>query len=198
MPLKVLGLSSSPRAESNSTRLLREALNGARDGGAAVEEIALSERRIGPCRACDACRNSGRCVYDDDDFLKILDEMLAAERIIVASPVYFMGAPAQLKLLVDRTQCLYNKKYVLRKRSPKEERERRRGALIASCGSRLENAFDGLDLTVRYFFDSLECDFTEKLYVRRTDRRGSVESRPEVIEKARELGLRMAEDKGPS
>jgi hypothetical protein len=97
-----------------------------------------------------------------------------------------------LKLLVDRTQCLYNRKYTLKDRLPPGEVARRRGAVIAACGSRLPNAFDGLDLTMKYFFDALQMTWGAKLYVPRSDRRHGDPLTPERLRAARDLGCALA------
>jgi multimeric flavodoxin WrbA len=191
---RLLAFRTSFRPRSNSSRLLEEAIEGAREAGSSAEVVDLPRTRIKPCTACDACIESGRCVFEDDDFCRVLDRMLEAERILVATPVYFMAAPAQLKLLIDRTQCLYNRKYVRKERMPKELRRRRRGGVIAVSGSKLENAFDGLDLTMRYFFDALEMKFAERLYVGHVDEQGEIERHPERLREARELGRRLVED----
>ena len=145
---KLVALRASFRPESNSAALLRAAVDGARCAGAEVEVVDLTKKRIGPCRACGACERTGRCRFTDDDLMPILDSVWEAGRALVATPIHYMAAPAQLKSFIDRTQCLYNRKYKLRDRLGKDEVARRRGGVIAVCGSKVARAFDGLDLTM--------------------------------------------------
>ncbi len=195
--LKLVALRSSPRPGSNSTILLDAAVDGARAAGAEVETFDLAKARIAPCRACDACERTGRCRFTDDDLMKIVDAAWEAGSLLIATPIYYMAAPAQLKLFIDRTQCLYCRKYRLGDRLGEDEVARRRGGAIAVCGSRIEGAFDGLDLTLKYLFDSFQMTFAEKLYVPHIDAPREIEAHPERIEEARELGRRLAEgDKG--
>ncbi len=189
---KLVAIQTSFRPRSNSTILFRAAVEGARGAGAEVEVVDLAKKVVAPCRACDACAKTGRCRFTDDDLMGIMDGMWEAGRVLVATPVYYMAAPAQLKSLIDRTQCLYNRKYKLKDRLPGDEVARRKGGVIAVCGSRLPGAFDGLDLTMRYFFDSLQMTFAEKLYVPHVDGPGEIERHPEKIAEARELGARLA------
>ena len=193
---KIVAVKTSFRRGSNSNALLEAAAEAGREAGASVEFVDLVHKTIGPCRACDACRNDGRCARKDDDLVPLLEGLWRAERVLVATPVYYMGVPAQLKLLIDRTQCLYNRKYVLKDILPEEHLARRRGGVIAVCGSKSERAFDGVDLTMRFFFDSLQMEFAEKLYVRHVDRPGEIAGQPEVYQEftrqARELGRRLA------
>ncbi len=190
----LVAVQTSFRPRSNSTILLRAAVEGAREAGAEVEVVDLTRKKIAPCRACDACdacAKTGRCRFTDDDLVATVDAMWEAGRVLVATPVYYMAAPAQLKLLVDRTQYLYNRKYRLKQRLPEEEVARRKGGVIAVSGSRLANAFDGLALTMKYFFDSLQMAFAEELYVRHVDGPGEIEEHPDMIDRARELGARL-------
>ena len=110
--LKILGISTSPRPKGNSDLLLRQALSGAEQAGAQVEYVRLCDYKIEGCRECYACSATGRCQVRDD-YQPILDKMLQADRIIFATPVFFMTVPAQAKLLIDRGQCLWVRKTVL-------------------------------------------------------------------------------------
>ncbi|MHC5057699.1 MAG: flavodoxin family protein [Planctomycetota bacterium] len=192
----LVALRTSFRPGSNSTILLDAAAEGARAAGAEVETFDLAKARIGPCRACDACARTGRCRFVDDDLMVIVDAAWDAGSLLVATPIYYMAAPAQLKCLIDRTQCLYSRKYRLEDRLPAEEIARRRGGVIAVCGSKIKEAFDGLDLTMKYLFDSFQMTFAERLYVQHVDSPREIESHPARIEEARELGRRLVEGMG--
>lgn len=98
---KVLILSGSPRKNGNSDILCNEFAKGAKEVGNDVEIIRVAEKNIGYCRACYACK-SGKCVINDD-MAEILQKMIDADVIVLASPVYFYSIDAQLKALIDRT-----------------------------------------------------------------------------------------------
>lgn len=102
MSKKVLILSGSPRKGGNSDILCDRFAQGATDGGNNVEKIRVAEKNIGYCRACYACRGTGVCAIKDD-MAEILEKMIAADVIVLASPVYFYSIDAQLKALIDRT-----------------------------------------------------------------------------------------------
>lgn len=101
MRKKVLVLSGSPRLGGNSDILCDEFMRGAIDAGHAAEKIRVAEKNIGYCHACYACKR-GNCVIDDD-MGEILQKMIDADVIVLASPVYFYSIDAQLKALIDRT-----------------------------------------------------------------------------------------------
>ena len=101
--MKIVGICGSPRAEGNSSFLVNEALNTAKEEGAEVEFISLSGLELNPCIACNVCKEEDECIIMDDlnDVLKKIEE---ADGIIIGSPVYFGGVSAQTKMLIDRSR----------------------------------------------------------------------------------------------
>ena len=99
---KVLILSGSPRKNGNSDILCDEFARGAAEAGNHVEKIRVAEKNIGFCRACYACRGTGVCAIKDD-MAEVLQKMIDADVLVLASPVYFYSIDAQLKALIDRT-----------------------------------------------------------------------------------------------
>jgi len=107
MAKKVLILSASPRKNGNSDLLCDQFRQGAEAAGHQVEKISLRTKRINYCVACDACqKNGGRCVQQDD-MADILEGMIAADAIVMATPVYFYTMNAQMKTMIDRTYARY-------------------------------------------------------------------------------------------
>ena len=102
MSKKVLILSGSPRKNGNSDYLCDKFMEGAKSAGHEVEKIFVSDKKIGFCRACYACRNTGKC-FQKDDMEEILTKILAADVLVLASPVYFYAINGQMKTLIDRT-----------------------------------------------------------------------------------------------
>ena len=86
----------------NTEILTRIALEAAEQEGAETELVTLAGKDIKPCDACRACRQTGSC-HIDDDFPPILEKMLEADGIILATPVYYGSATPQLKALIDRS-----------------------------------------------------------------------------------------------
>lgn len=102
MSKKVLILSGSPRKGGNSDLLCDELARGATEAGHTVEKIRVAEKRIGYCLGCYACKDSGVCVQKDD-MAELLQKMIDADVLVLASPVYFYSIDAQLKAVIDRT-----------------------------------------------------------------------------------------------
>lgn len=101
----VLGISGSPREGGNTEIMVKEALEGARLVGAEIEFISLAGKRICGCEACAECGSTGKCVIDDD-MQPIYPRMVAADAIIIGSPIYFGMISAQTKAVLDRTYYL--------------------------------------------------------------------------------------------
>ena len=103
MNKKVLILSGSPRKGGNSDILCDELARGAKNSGNEVEKIRVAEKKIGYCRACYYCRDHGGKCAIKDDMSEVLQKMIEADVIVLASPVYFYSIGAQLKAVIDRT-----------------------------------------------------------------------------------------------
>ena len=107
MAKKVLVLSASPRKGGNSDLLCDRFMRGAKEAGHQVEKIFLRDKRIDHCSACGACQgNGGKCVQKDD-MAEVVDKMICADVIAMATPVYFYTMSGQMKTLIDRTYARY-------------------------------------------------------------------------------------------
>ena len=103
MNKKVLILSGSPRKGGNSDVLCDEFMRGAAEAGNEVIKIRVAEKKIGFCSTCYYCRQSCGVCTKKDDMADILQKMIDADVIVLASPVYFYSIDAQMKALIDRT-----------------------------------------------------------------------------------------------
>lgn len=107
MSKNVLLISSTPRAGGNSDLLCDRFAEGARAAGNRVEIIALREKKIGFCTGCGICYGSETPCPQNDDAAEILEKMVAADIIALATPVYFYSPCGQMKTFIDRTCARY-------------------------------------------------------------------------------------------
>lgn len=107
MKRKVLILSSSPRKGGNSDTLCDEFLRGAVEAGNDAEKIFLRDKIIHYCTGCSTCSLHGKPCPQKDDAAEVIDKMLVADVIVMATPVYFYTMSAQMKTLIDRCCGLY-------------------------------------------------------------------------------------------
>lgn len=189
MDVKVLGISTSPRIKGNSDLLLRQALAGAKSAGACTEYVRLADYKIGPCIECNDCYTTGRCSVQDD-YQQLLSGILDADRLIFATPVFFMTVCAQAKTLIDRGQCMWAQKYVLKKELFASERDRR-AMVIAVGGSKSKKQFECIRSTMTSYFDSLDTHYVFSLFVNNVDSQGEIEKHPSAMKEAYRLGSQL-------
>jgi multimeric flavodoxin WrbA len=102
----------SSRKGGNTEILVREALSGAEECGAEIELLTIGGMDIKPCDGCSACERTGAC-HIKDDMQVIYEKMLAADGIILGTPVYFWTISGQAKVLIDRTIALRHPRLML-------------------------------------------------------------------------------------
>lgn len=106
--MKIVVLTGSHRHNSNSSRLAQKFIEGARDAGHQVTRFDCAKANLGPCIACDKCRTSGSC-WQLDDFVKIRQDLIEADAIVFASPIYYFALSAQIKTVIDRFYSIDDK-----------------------------------------------------------------------------------------
>jgi multimeric flavodoxin WrbA len=183
----------SPRRKGNTAALLKHAVQGARDAGAQVEEIVLRDLKISPCLEIYGCKESGRCVIKDD-FHKVCDMIAASDAVILASPIFFYTVSAHTKILMDRCQSLWVKKYWIDKTPfAGQQQAKRKGLFISVGATKGKKLFDGTLLSVRYFFDVLDTELWKSLLYRGLDFEGDILKHPEYLNEAYQAGKALAD-----
>ena len=179
----VLGLQGSPRKKGNTDYLLTAFLNEVEKTGAQIRIFDVARMNILPCRGCGYCEKNGCCIIGDDDMAAhIYPALREADAIVIASPVFFYNVPSQLKALIDRNQALWSRKYFFKLKDPGAGS--RRGFLLSQGATKGKNLFEGIHLTMKYFFDAVSADYNGSLTYRRIENRGDMEKHPTVREDA--------------
>ncbi len=193
--MKVLGISTSPRVRGNTDILLDEALRGAKSKGARVEKILLKDLKISPCLECDRCFKKGECIIKDG--MQVLyKKFIAADRLVFTSPIYFMAHCAQAKMVIDRCQALWARKHVLeRPLFEKKPHPPRKGLFIAVGGTKGKKVFEGAKVTMKYFFEVLEMEYSGNLLYERIDAKGAILNHPLAIKEAFKAGKELAQER---
>jgi multimeric flavodoxin WrbA len=188
--MRVLGIAGSPRRGGNTDLLLAEVMKGAASKGAEVKTIILNELEITPCQHCDACFEAGKCRVNDD-MQMVYDELERADRIVLASPVQFMGVSAQTKAMIDRCQALWARKYVLKQ--PPLGKGERKGLFVSVAGMKLANLFEPSLATVKAWFRVLDIAYAGELVFPGVDEKGVIAQNPDALKQAFFAGQRLVE-----
>lgn len=171
-----LGLQGSPRKKGNSDLLLTMFMDALQRRGATAHTIQVTRQQIEPCKELTVCEKKGFCPIDDDMGRQIYALLRRADIIIAAAPIFFYNVPAQLKALIDRCQTLWARKYMLKLKDPGHGV--RKGFLLGVGATRGKQLFDGMHLTVKYFFDAVAAEYTGSLTFRGIEGRGQILKHP--------------------
>ena len=174
---KVLVITTSLRAKSNTDILAGRLIAGARDAGHAVERISLKGKEIKFCVGCLACQKTQKCVLKDDAEA-IAEQVKNADTLVFVSPIYYYEMSGQMKTLLDRLNPLY----------PSDYRFRR--VYLLSCAAddapeTPERAVSGLQGWIDCF---PKAELGGTLFCGGIDAPGAADGSSEALEKAYEFG----------
>ena len=189
--MRIVSIAGGPRRGGNTDALLEQAIAGALSAGAEVERVVLSKLNVAPCISCNRCFQTGRCAVQDD-FQELLDKTLQADGLLLASPIFFMNVSAQTKAFIDRFQCLWALRNVLQETVPPPAGGGERRAVFLSTAGWAKTRFDCALQTVRSFLVTIEATLAGTLLINGVDDKGDMEKYPQVLQQARELGIRLA------
>lgn len=188
---EIVAVYGSPRRKGNTATLLKQAVAGAKDAGAEVDEIVLRDYKMSPCLEIYGCKKQGECAIKDD-FQEVRDRILAGKGLMIASPIFFYTVSAHVKIFMDRCQSLWVKKYWIDRTAFGMWEPKRRGLVISVGATQGKRLFDGMLLTMRYFFDTLDMELWDALLYRQLDFEGDVNNHPQYLEEAYERGKAFA------
>jgi hypothetical protein len=163
-------------------------LAGAEAEGGEIVRVYVRDLDINGCLGCGHCDKAGECIQKDD-MQQVYPLLETAQRIVVASPIYFYGITAQLKLLVDRTQAPYMKRELTKKAGKMvSEGPARKGFLLLAGATRGKRLFECSILTIKYFFDALGVPYSGELCFKEVEERGAILQHPKAIAECRQAG----------
>jgi multimeric flavodoxin WrbA len=189
--MKTIAFLGSPRKEGNTELLLKEAIRGVNvTSGGDVAVFDLNLMNIKPCQDCGGCEKTGECVLDDD-MNRIYPEIRTADRIILASPIFFFGLSAQSKTMIDRCQSFWCEKYLLKRPIPPGE-SGRKGLLILVGGMKKEVGVDCGGACAKAFFRTVSVNEHSVLSFLGIDAKGAIRNHPTGLKDAFEAGKALA------
>ncbi len=186
--MKVLGIMGSPRIDGNTDILLDKVLEGAKSKNAKIEKIILNKLKFSPCQECAEMRDDGTCIVKDD-MQTVYKKIEEAEVIVLASPIFFGSLSAQTKMMIDRFQCVWRVKYMLKKDI---WNKKKKAAFICVEASDRKDFFDNAKSIVKNLFATIGAAYKEELFCSQVDEKASVLEHQDILKKAFELGEKIA------
>jgi len=190
--IDLVALYGSPRRRGNTSSLLHEAVLGAKEAGAEVQEFFLRDLKISPCLELYHCKKNGECSIKDD-FQKVRDAILQSQGLMLASPIFFYSVTAQTKTFMDRFQSLWVKKYLIDETAFGQWTPTRQGLFISAGATQGKKLFEGTLLTVKYFFDPLDMGLWKSLLYRGLDGPDDVQDHQDYLQEARDAGYGLVQ-----
>ncbi len=190
LPLALLAISATPRRGGNSEQVLNSFIDGASKAGRETEIILLNDLNIRPCQACDRCAATGKCVIKDDMQL-IYPKLLSCEGLVIATPIFFGTLSAQLKIFIDRFQCCWHAKFMLKKPFISDRKKKPSFFICVGALKKKEYCRSAEDVADVFFHIT---NFQKKgsLLFRGYDEKGSITRDPQNLQNAFQAGFDFA------
>jgi len=185
--MKVLGISGSPVKNGNVDLLIQQVLKGAQSRGVKTEILYLDDLNILPCKSCGKNPEPKFC-FIKDDMEKVYAKLKNSDVLILGSPIYFDTISAQMKLFIDRCNCLtpiviINSRYIFKSRLKKK----RKGIIILVAGEK--QRFDYALITLQGFLKWSNVKYVDKiLYAHSFFEKGKVKEDKKIMQRASDLG----------
>ncbi|MBR1732062.1 MAG: flavodoxin family protein [Ruminococcus sp.] len=173
---KIIVLNGSPRKGGNTDILTSQFVKGAMENNQ-VEIVSVTEYKVNPCIGCNTCfnREGNRC-FQNDDMAEIYNKLMSADIVVAASPVYFYGLSAQLKMIIDRLHTPMRNNFRIRKL-----------ALLLAGAAELPELFDSIITQYNLILNYFNLEDLGKVLVRGVKDKGDIVGNP-ALEQAYLLG----------
>jgi multimeric flavodoxin WrbA len=180
---RILAVMGSPRRKGNTHILVSKIIEGAKAGGAFVDELFLGDLTIRECDGCHACWKGKEC-SKDDDMRAVYPAIIRSDVIIFGTPVYWYGPTALMKAFIDRFvyfNCPQN-------------RQKIKGLSAVLAIPFEEDNLETASGVVEFFQKSLaylEVKLLGQIIVPGVGEKGAIRSKNKYLQQAYNLGLKL-------
>ena len=176
--MKILIVTGSPHKHGTSNTLAAHFAKGARENGHEVQFYDAARGNLRPCLGCGHCGMAGDCVHKDDGNA-LLADLLAADAVVFATPVYYFTMSAQLKTVIDRFYA----------RNGAITRKHMKAVLLATAWNNEDAVMNGIESTFDLLVGYLNFIDCGRVLARGS---GTVSMMPQkYCEEAEELGRKI-------
>ena len=120
--------------------------------------------------------------------IPLYDKIVSIDKIIISSPIFFYGVTAQTKAFIDRTQALWNRKRLQKKKGEWVDNPERQGFFVSVAATKGAKIFDGAILTMKYGYDAMDMHYGGEFLVTGPDKRGDMVKYEQKLAEAKEAG----------
>jgi multimeric flavodoxin WrbA len=179
--MKSLILFGSPRKDGNTRQLMDAITEVIKREKGDVRVLYLNDMNIRPCQACRKCADTGICRINDDmkDVHKYVRE---SDTVVFATPVYWSGPSAQMKLVMDRSVAFLDNEF-------KSRVQGKKGVVLLSCGDEAEEMCTPSLEMFRKTFEGLGIIHAGHVVATGCDGKGVVSAK--ALEKASEVAASL-------
>jgi multimeric flavodoxin WrbA len=192
--MRVVAFHGSPRVEGNTEILLNETLRAMTESSHEMRVFKLNFMNIKPCQDCGGCEKTGVCIINDD-MSDIYQAIREADRVVLASPIFFFGLSAQTKIMVDRCQAFWCEKYLLKKPIPPGPYARK-GLLLLVGGMKKEIGIQCSEAAAAAFFRTISVPEHKTLSFLGVDAKGAILERPQALKTVYDAGKEIVAEGG--
>jgi len=162
----VLVLYAGPRLNKNTDKMLKIFLNNLNNNNYNINRIDLKNLSINLCDSCYYCAKYGKCIKNDD-MNKIYAAIESSDIVILSSPMYFNSISSLAKIMIDRCQVYWSKKFVFKQNNLKPKI----GILLMTAGAIQKNRLSpGATMVVDLFFKSINANFEHFFLIENLDK----------------------------
>jgi len=185
---KILAVAGSARRGGNSDTVLERALQGITREmpDAQIETVIPHGLPITPCRSCNGCWETGRCVINDQ-MQELYAKFCEAKHIVVASPIYFTSLPGHFKVMIDRFQCFWVRTFMF----SEPPTPRRTGMFLCVGAMDRERYYEGTLTIVKSWLSVLNVGCPICRFYPGVDEKDDMLERDDYLQDAREAGASL-------
>jgi multimeric flavodoxin WrbA len=190
---KVLGIGGSPRKKGNTDHLLSEVLGGVGQENIALEQIQLRDYDFKACIGCEGCRKAKECTGLKDQMQSLYPKIIDSQSMVWISPAHNYNVTALMKTFIDRLYTFYNFDDNRPRGWNSQLSHQNRKAVVIAIGEQVNKedlgfTLEGMKLTLQ----ALGYEIVDEMTVYGVFDRGGVKEHPDVMKRARDLGVELS------
>jgi multimeric flavodoxin WrbA len=190
----ILGIEGSPRKGGNSHTMLKAILSGVHETDTIAHEVHLRDYRYESCVGCEKCRKDKICTRFHDGMTLLYPQIQESKGLVLITPVHNYNVTAWVKAFLDRMYCFYDFENTRPRKWSSRLAGQGRKAVIGAIAEQTDRKDMGFALeAMRLPLEAHGYEIIEELPVLQLFDRGIIANHPDILERARLAGQKLAE-----